>query len=39
MNMMIPLPDDNPMSWWLVVSGVVLFAVIILLIARARRWL
>jgi magnesium transporter len=39
MNMMIPVPDDNPMSWWLVVSGVVLFAVIILLIARARRWL
>jgi Mg2+ and Co2+ transporter CorA len=39
MNMMIPLPDDNPMSWWLVVSGVVVFAVVILLIARARRWL
>jgi Mg2+ and Co2+ transporter CorA len=39
MNMMIPLPDDNPVYWWLVVMGVVIFAVVILLIARARRWL
>lgn len=39
MNMIIPLPEDNPMSWWLVVAGVVIFAVVILLIARARRWL
>ena len=39
MNMIIPLPQDNPMSWWLVVAGVVIFAVIILLVARARRWL
>ena len=39
MNMIIPLPDDEPLMWWLVVMGVVLFAVLILLIARARRWL
>ena len=39
MNMMIPVPEDNPMSWWLVVAGVGLFALIILLVARARRWL
>ena len=39
MNMIIPLPDDDPLRWWLVVMGVVLFAVLILLIARARRWL
>ena len=39
MNMIIPLPDDDPLMWWLVVMGVVLFAVLILLIARARRWL
>jgi Mg2+ and Co2+ transporter CorA len=39
MNMMIPIPDDNPVYWWLVVMGVVIFAGIILLIARARRWL
>ena len=39
MNMLIPLPEDNPMSFWLVVSGVAIFAVSILVIARARRWL
>ena len=39
MNMIIPLPDDDPLMWWLVVMGVVLFAILILLIARARRWL
>ena len=39
MNVIVPLPDDNPMSFWLVVVGVVVFAVSIVLIARARRWL
>ena len=39
MNMIIPLPDDDPLMWWLVVMGVVLFAGLILVIARARRWL
>jgi magnesium transporter len=39
MNMLIPLPDDNPMSFWFVVTGVVVFAISILLIARSRRWL
>ena len=39
MNVIVPLPDDNPMSFWIVVTGVVVFAVSILLIARARRWL
>ena len=39
MNMIIPLPEDNPMSFWFVVSGVAIFAVSILVIARARRWL
>ncbi len=39
MNMLIPLPEDNPMSFWFVVSGVAIFAVSILVIARARRWL
>ena len=27
MNVIIPLPDDDPLMWWLVVMGVVLFAV------------
>jgi magnesium transporter len=39
MNVLVPLPDDNPMSFWLVVTGVTIFAVTILLIARARRWM
>jgi Mg2+ and Co2+ transporter CorA len=39
MNVIVPLPDDNPMSFWLVLIGVVAFAACILLIARARRWL
>jgi magnesium transporter len=39
MNVLIPLPDDNPLSFWVVVTGVAVFAVCILLIARARRWL
>ena len=39
MNVVVPLPDDNPLSFWLVVTGVVVFGASILLIARARRWL
>ena len=39
MNMLIPLPEDDPLMWWLVVAGVLLFAAAILVIARARRWL
>ena len=39
MNMLIPLPEDDPLMWWYVVAGVLLFAVAILVIARARRWL
>jgi Mg2+ and Co2+ transporter CorA len=39
MNMLIPLPEDDPLMWWLVVAGVLLFAGAILVIARLRRWL
>ena len=39
MNMIIPLPEDDPRMWWLVVGAVLLFAGAILLIARRRRWL
>ena len=39
MNMLIPLPEDNPMSFWIVVTGVAVFAASILVIARARHWL
>jgi magnesium transporter len=39
MNMIIPLPEDDPRMWWMVVGAVVAFAGAILLIARRRRWL
>jgi Mg2+ and Co2+ transporter CorA len=39
MNMIIPIPDDDPRMWWIVVGAVVAFAIAILLIARRRRWL
>ena len=39
MNLMIPLPDDDPRMWWIVVGSVLVFAVVILLIAHRRRWL
>jgi Mg2+ and Co2+ transporter CorA len=39
MNVVVPLPKDDPLSFWLVLAGVGLFALLILGIARARRWL
>ncbi len=39
MNVMVPLSKDDPLSFWIVVAGVILFGAAILLVARARRWL
>lgn len=39
MNVVVPLGKDDPLSFWIVVAGVVLFGAAILLVARARRWL
>jgi Mg2+ and Co2+ transporter CorA len=39
MNVAIPLGKDDPASFWIVVVGVVLLAVVILSVARYRRWL
>ena len=39
MNMIIPIPENDPRMWWLVVGAVVVFAGAILLIARRARWL
>jgi Mg2+ and Co2+ transporter CorA len=39
MNVTVPLSKDDPLSFWMVVAGVVLFAVFILVVARLRRWL
>jgi Mg2+ and Co2+ transporter CorA len=39
MNVIVPLNKDDPMSFWYVIAGVALFAVVILVLARIRRWL
>src|SRR4029078_8141380 len=39
MNVVVPLGKDDPLSFWIVVAGLILFGAAILLIARARRWL
>jgi len=39
MNVAVPLAKDDPASFWIVVGGVVLLAVVILSVARYRRWL
>jgi Mg2+ and Co2+ transporter CorA len=39
MNVSVPLPKDDPLSFWLVLGGVVILAIVILVAARRRRWL
>jgi magnesium transporter len=39
MNVAVPLGKDDPASFWIVVGGVVLLAIVILGVARYRRWL
>jgi Mg2+ and Co2+ transporter CorA len=39
MNVTVPLSKDDPMSFWIVVFGVVVLAVAVIAFARARRWL
>ena len=39
MNVTVPLSKDDPMSFWIVVFGVVVLAVGVIAFARARRWL
>jgi Mg2+ and Co2+ transporter CorA len=39
MNVPIPLAKDDPLSFWIVVGGVLLFIVALLVAARLRRWL
>jgi magnesium transporter len=39
MNVAVPLAKDDPASFWVVVGGVVLLAIVILGVARYRRWL
>ena len=39
MNVVVPLPKDDPTSFWIVVAGVAVLATIVLVLARVRRWL
>jgi magnesium transporter len=39
MNVIVPLNKDDPMSFWLVVAAVGLLAVVVLVTARAKRWI
>ena len=39
MNVVVPLNKDDPMSFWIVVAGVVTLAVVVIAAARSRRWI
>lgn len=39
MNVLVPLDKDDPLSFWIVVTGVVTLAVVVLTTARLRRWI
>ena len=39
MNVIVPLDKDNPLSFWMVIAGVGLLAILILTIARRRGWM
>jgi Mg2+ and Co2+ transporter CorA len=39
MNVLVPLNKDDPMSFWFVIAGFVALALVIIVVARRRRWL
>lgn len=39
MNVVVPLNKDEPASFWIVVGGVVLLALVVIAAARWRRWI
>jgi len=39
MNVEVPLSKDNPASFWLVVAAIAILAVVVLVVARMRRWI
>lgn len=39
MNVIVPLNKDDPMSFWLVLSGVAILAVVVIVAARWKRWI
>ena len=39
MNVVVPLNKDDPSAFWMVIAGVAVLALVILVVARVRRWL
>jgi magnesium transporter len=39
MNVIVPVPDDDPASFWVILGFVLVFEVVVVLIARWRDWL
>jgi magnesium transporter len=39
MNVVVPLDKDSPLSFWLVIGALAVLAVVILVVARLRRWI
>ena len=39
MNVVVPLNKDDPLSFWLVVGGVATLAIVVIALARRRRWI
>jgi magnesium transporter len=39
MNVVVPLNKDDPLSFWIVVAGVVTLAIVVIAAARSRRWI
>jgi Mg2+ and Co2+ transporter CorA len=39
MNVVVPLNKDDPMSFWIVVAGFGILAVVVIALARHRRWI
>src|SRR6185503_10188896 len=39
MNVIVPVSKDDPTSFWLIAGVVILFEVVLVVIARMRRWI
>jgi magnesium transporter len=39
MNVSVPLPSDDPLSFWFVVAAMLALAAVVLVVARVRRWI
>ena len=39
MNVVVPLNKDDPLSFWIVVAGFAILAIVVIALARLRRWI